>query len=420
MSYDRTTGDATFLYELQRDGETSKLVSYLKLGEKPVVRRRAAEILGDFDDLQQDHEQEAVVQGLITTVKEDDDASVRARAIDALYRHGQDTLERLVTELSGFDVRDTPDWVTARTLADWLDAEYPEFRMVAAAAIGEVGGESEVPELVAAFDDPDARVQRRAIEACGIIGAPRCVEDVGEMLTDPNPLVRQAAARALGNVGTQEALEALVPVARADSETLRRIAVGELGKLTDPRAVIVLVKCVEDDTDTVQRTAVLSLVRLLSQVNEDETERVRQLVANQLESADTAAVVPELVDIVTERGQLDARRNAVWLLGRLVNEYREDVADALVGLLDHEDERTAHFATRGLAAIGGDELAKRLRIFVQNEDGSPEAMDRARFALREMDATPTGELVTNSVEYTYVRDPADYTAKKRGDEDGGG
>ena len=73
-----------------------------------MVRQRAAELLGDFDDLRQQAQQYEVTEGLIGAAIEDEDDSVRARAIDSLYRHGQASLGRLVERLAG-DAAETGD-----------------------------------------------------------------------------------------------------------------------------------------------------------------------------------------------------------------------------------------------------------------------------------------------------------------------
>lgn len=160
--FDDEPTDATFLYELARDSETTEIVAYLKHSEDPVIRARAAEILGDFSDVPQQFQYEEIVQELVRAAIHDDNDKVRAMAIDALYRHGQDSLERLIDDLSDRDLEAAPDWVVAETLLEWLEHDLAEFRLVAATALGDYGDEHVVPDLVGLFDDPDARVRMRA------------------------------------------------------------------------------------------------------------------------------------------------------------------------------------------------------------------------------------------------------------------
>jgi len=247
--YDDTNTGTTFLYELARDRETSELVGYLKRGRKPVIRSRAAELLADFRDVSAQQEREEIIHGLITTVQHDDDDEVRARAIDALLRFGDDAL---------------------------------------------------------------------------------------------------------------------------------------------------------------------SLVQLIGEAHESESHEIRQTIAEQLARIDADDIVPLFVDILAESQRWAIRRNTAWLLGHVVDdEPDEQVYDCLVDALDDEDGTTAKVAASTLADIGDKRLEKRLRLFIQDHEEGSQPHQRAEFILEKIGGNPESELVKNSVEYTYVRDPADYTKQKQ-------
>jgi HEAT repeat protein len=414
--YDRAPGfDDSFLYELARDNETTELVAHMKHGERPAVRRRAAELLGDFADVSRQVDQEEITRELITVVLEADDESVRARAIDSLYRHGREQLERLVTRMADFDASETPDWMTARQLVEWLDAEYPEFRMVAATALGEFGDEHAVSHLVDAFDDLDPRVRERAVEACGSLGDERAIDALAGRLDDREPRVRRAAANALAAISTEQALEALIPAARADDEQVRQIAVSKLGQFGSTKPLVVLVRALEDRSETVRRAAILSLVELVA-ASEESDDKLYRVVTEQLREADSADLIPQLIDILEVSARPLIRRHVVWLLGRVVDpeedvDHLETVHGALLDVLD--DEHLGDLAAESLVRLDSEQLEKRLRIFVQGEEGSTEANDRAEEVLEEIGSNGPSEVVRNSVDYTYVREPADYTRQKR-------
>ncbi|MEF8783211.1 MAG: HEAT repeat domain-containing protein [Haloarculaceae archaeon] len=416
--------DTAFLYELARESKTSELVAHLRRGENPLIRRRAAETLGDLSDDPTHETEEEVIRALIKAVIEDDDDSVRARAIDALYRYGQDSFDRLVEDMTGFDAEDAPDRLTAKVLERWLDAEYPEFRMVAAAALGRIGNSDALPTLLDTLTDPNPRVRARAVQSCARIGGTNCVAKLQERLEDPALPVRRAAIRALGSIGTRGALKALVPVARTDEEELRRAAIEELGQFGSLEPVDVLLRAIEEDTNPVQRAAMFSLVRLFVEAPTDQSQRIRGTVAERLSDAEVGTVVPHLVDVVTESQREPVRRNALWLLGRVADpdgDHRDEVYDCLLDALAGPDEETAQFAAASLAELGSDELERRLHIFVETETTTDAAVERAEAVLEEIGGSPEDELVTNSVEYMYVSDPADYTEKKRAEnEDGDG
>lgn len=414
----RNPTEASFLYELARNSETTELVAYLKRSDDPVIRARAAELLGDFSDVPQEQRYEELVRELVNAVIHDDSDKVRAMAIDSLYRHGQDSLERLIDELSERDVRDAPDWVIAETLLEWLDAEQAEFRLVAATALGDIGDEHVIPALLSLFDDPDARVRMRAVRSTGILGDSRCIEPLQKMLEDRRKMVRREAAHALANIGSERALEALVPVVRDADEELRRVAVGALGQFTSLKPLVVLVHALRDNSPAVKRTAAVSLIELFATAPTQQGQELRETIADQLERADSVEVVPPMLDVLEGTRRNHIRRQAIWLLGRVTDDEQADaVLDALIDTLDNDDEVSAQLAAETLIELServeSDELEKDLRLYVQNEDGSEEAIERAEYVIDEISPDVESELVTNSVEYTFIRNPEDYTRKKQ-------
>lgn len=412
--------DTAFLYELARDREVSALVAYLRRGERPAVRVRAAEILGDLSNTPVEEDEEEIVQGLIHAVREDENDTVRARAIDALYRHGEDSLMRLIDERADADIRDAPSRVTTETLVEWLDADHSEFRLVAATALGHLGADGAAESLADALSDPAPRVRERAARSCGMLGDRRCIPALRDRLDDRHLIVRRAAADALSSIGTEEALSALVGVARADDEQLRRIAVEALGQFGSLDPLVVLVRALEDDSEAVQRTAIISLIQLFADAPDGNSQAVRSEVATQLESLDSAAVVPPLLDVMAESDRWRVRRNAAWLLGYVTDTdggYVDDVYDCLIAALGDEDEVTAGLAAASLAELGSEELERRLHIIAQDQAHSQQVVDHAEAVLEELGSDLSKELVTNAVDYTYVRDPADYTARKREQDD---
>jgi HEAT repeat protein len=419
--FDNNSTDTTFLYELARDSDTSEIIGYLKNSEDPAIRARAAEILGDFSDVPQDFKYEEIVRELVGAALQDDNEKVRAMAIDSLYRHGEDSLERLIDDLSERDIDEAPDWVVAETLIEWLDSEHAEFRLVAATALGDFGDEEIVPQLVDRFTDSDARVRMRAARACGNIGDERCIGPLKNLLEDRRAIVRREAAYALANIGTEQALEALVPVAQADDEQLRQIAIDSLGEFNNLKPLVVLVKALDDRSGAVRRTAVVSLIELFAEAPDSVSEQIRSTVAEQLESVDSVDVVPPLVDILNESDRWVIRRNAIWLLGQVADDRHEAAMfDCLIDALDDTDVMSGQLAASTLIDIAdtvdSEEMEKQLRLYIQNGQCSTRARRRAEYVVDEISPDVESELVSTSVDYTYVREPADYTRKKRNEE----
>ncbi|RQG97322.1 HEAT repeat domain-containing protein [Natrarchaeobius chitinivorans] len=406
--------EPTFLYELARNSEELALLEYLTQSEKPLIRYRAAEILGSLASSQNDEARERVVEALVRTARRDENDSVRAAAIDAIYLRDEDSLDRLIGELTAAGIDDAPDWTGIDRPTEWLEADHAEFRLLASAAVGRIGDERALSALHDVCTDPDVRVRTRAVRSCGAIGSSRSVEVLADRLEDRNDQVRRAAAAALAKIGTEAALEALLPAARSDSESVRVIAVGELGRFGSMEPVPVLVDSLEDGSELVRRTATRSLLELFANAPSDRSHEIREAVSAELTETDTAPLVTQLITILSGNPPQYVRRNGTWLLGRVADaETRDDVQECLLRTLEDPDEITAKFAMSALAQFGEPSLEARLRRLIRNESSSSPTKRRAEFVLERIKATPSREVVTNSVEFTYVSDPADYTEKKR-------
>lgn len=413
---DESEQDTSFLYGFARRGDTDALVARLRRAEEPVVRRRAAELLGDFDDLRQQARQHEVTEGLIEAAIEDDDDSVRARAIDTLYRHGRASLGRLVERLA--DDAGATGEVNTDLLASWLDSGYPEFRLVAAAALGEFGDGSVVPELVGALGDPDPRVRGRALRSIGQLGDDRCVPYLRARLTDEDIAVRRAAVTALASVGTDRALNVLVPVAiGAETDTVRRMAADELGAFRNDEAFAALLNALADESPAVVRAALLSLLDHVAVRTDDRASALRERIAKHLWNRDVQTTVPTLIDVVRESPRPQRKQHAVWLLGHALPAYDETALECLLDALDSDHEAVATAARAALVELDDPEVRERLRVFRERGEASPDALERAEEILEALGEETTVEVITNSVDITYVRDPADYTASRRDDEE---
>ncbi|MFB6151352.1 MAG: HEAT repeat domain-containing protein [Haloarculaceae archaeon] len=368
------------LYELERNGDVQELIGHLRRSDKPRIRARAAELLGEFPD----HDDRAdVVNALVGAASADDSDQVTAAAVDALDRLGGDALEELIGEMAGVDFEENgADWVKAQAFARALDADLPELRMAAANGLGQLEHADAVPKLVERFDDPDPRVRARAARACGAVGDPRATGALEDLLTDDSAAVRREAAEALGGIGNRQALRALLPLYEDGDESVRRIAVGAFGNFDNERPVEYLVESLTDPAAAVRRAAVYSLVELLANVPTEQSHEIRETVVEELSETDDPNVVLPLVEILEESRQNAQRRNTAWLLGRVTDEAeRERVVDALVEALRAEDTMTAQFAATSLAELGGEAVEDRLLAIVDDADEPTDARAQAVFTL---------------------------------------
>lgn len=145
----------------------------------------------------------------------------------------------------------TGDIATARR--GMTDAD-PTARRLALGALDRLGVLDDA-EVIAAFDDPDSSVRRRAIALC----VRRPGIDLRPLLADADPKVVEVAAWVAG----ERLEESLVPVlaelaTRADDALVREAAVAALGAIGHPDGLpAILTACA--DKPAVRRRAVLAL-----------------------------------------------------------------------------------------------------------------------------------------------------------------
>jgi HEAT repeat protein len=406
------------LYEYERDGNAQELIGALRRAKTPRVRRRAAEILGGFDD---HDDRDDIINALVRAAEED--GEVAAEAIDALNQLGQDALEQLLATMAGVDIDDgAADWAKAKAFVRALSADVPELRMAAANALGEVAVEDAVPELTAVFDDSDPRVRARAARATGLIGDPRATEPLTGLLGDPKASVRLEAAEALGSIGNRRALQALLELYDDSDQRVRRIAVSGFGEFDTDRPVEALIEALNDDASAVRRTAVYSLIQLLSNVPTDKSHEIRETVVERLSETDDTTVVEPLVEILTESTQAAQVRNTAWLLGRVMDdEQNHDAIDALVGVLQDGDQMAQQFAATSLAEIGGNYVERELLAIAEDDSADSTARGHAVFTLGNVGDEETGrriEQLLDDTEDEQVRQKAFSALSKLGGHSG--
>lgn len=383
------------LYMRAREGDADAIRAALTTSDSPAVRRRAAELLGEVADL----DDQQTVDKLVRAAREDDDEGVRAAAIDALDAIGQPAVEQLVAATADVSL-DGPDRAVAKTFARTLSAKLPELRIASANVLGRVGDEKVVPALVARLDDPDRRVRLRVCHACGRLGDPRTVPKLTARLGDCDPSVKQAAADALGQIATDRALEALLGLLGDDSASIRRVAASALGNASDARPVAHLAEALGDESGPVRQAAVFSIVELLSNAPAEQSHRVREAVVAELSDADDGTVLAPLVEILSDSVQLRQRRNAAWFLGRVCgDDPPRPVVAGLVAALDDDDRMTAQFAATSLAAIGGRDVEDAL-LDVLDGPASADARAKVAFVLGDVGGDRSRERLERLVDGT--------------------
>jgi len=394
--------------------DADELCRLLHTGETVAIRARAAAALGMIAGSKQ--YTSTVVDDLTRAVVEDGSREVQARAIDSLYLYDQDHVDRLAEMLIQSVTRESSGADPAEFVDRWLTAEFPAFRLIAATAAGVLGREGMRSQLVEMFDDDDRRVRSRAIESYGQSGPKPKHQPVERMLRDADSMVRRTAASALAEIGTDPALEALLSVTDASDDRLQRIAVSELHRLDRRRTARALVDGIETGSETVRQRAIVSLMQLCTRGESVGREDACEYLTEQLEPpalTDTAAIASSIIanDLESDIGQ-ETGRQTVRLLGEMATAIeREEVGCQLVDSLRSPDERVRDLSAEYLRQLEGEQIEERLRSLSRDSSARREARRRAQSILERIKQNIAESSGDHSVEYTYVKQPTDYSEK---------
>jgi ATP-dependent DNA helicase RecQ len=151
--------------------------------------------------------------------------------------------------------------------------------------LGKTGNQENVPELIAALEDPNGNVRRLAASALGKLGDERAVLPLLDLLkTEEKPQVRQYAVKALGKIGDTHASPPLRNIVEDENERdYTRVAAKTALRQIDKHSSAVI-ECVDSGRTEVQ-SIILSCVHYLP------GELPRSGVAKLLVGSDSQRVV---------------------------------------------------------------------------------------------------------------------------------
>lgn len=396
--------------------DISNLRELLQHGSNPRARVQAANTLGELGRTVRESLRRSIVDDLITVVLEDQNDEVRAAAIDSLYYINSENMDELVSELTKqFNNGPTPKELTNH-FELWLTSSDSEFRIVGAAAMERFGDESILPELEAAFEDSDPRVRARAARAYGQFDEVSA-EPIESLLSDERSLVRQAAAQTLGNIGGSTALEVLVSAMQASDSRLRLVAARQLGQFDQHRSVRVLIQGLTDHSSNVRYRSGVSLLTILSATDQLDIGEVPATIRDEVDAGELGTVADTVFEIATDANdqgiQWELQVYAVWLLGEL-SSGDDELAQSLIPLLHHEEETVVDLTAAYLKRLEGEQIERELQRLISDSTASAEIRERARTILRRVKRNAAAGIVEQSIEYTYVQTPKDYTIKHQG------
>lgn len=237
------------------------------------------------------------------------------------------------------------------------------------------------------FDDPDARVRARAIDAFCAIGRDKAVRNVRHFLKDQDPAILSAAVVGMirygGLDGVLMAAEALKTLITHDKPVMRQHAAKVLGAIGVQNFYQPVLELMSDGDALVRREAVRAagmlkspefVIPLIYKTQSAETghEAIEALCAF------GGGIAPTLAKVIDNRAEEpQIRRSVARVLGRLGT---PEAVDIICRHLDEPDEELRTRLYRALARATKGKNRNALSAKVVNEALQRE-LDRAFYAL---------------------------------------
>jgi HEAT repeat protein len=241
----------------------------------------------------------------------------------------------------------------------------------------------EVPELIKALNDENARVRLEAAEDLGLVGPPAAAAVPALLkLMEPeaDPLVRVAAAKAVARIDPKNktAVPLLIEALKDKAGKVQKMAAESLGDLgpESQAAVAALVKAAKDSDPTVSWAAIDALGQI---------------------GPGAEAAVPTLIETLKDAGTRGAVVDALGQMGRKA----QTAIPALEGLLKGDHVNIRWPAAASLVRIGGPG-AKAGVQFLLRPDSVP---GRSRYDATHILTAPSAREALPEL-ISAVRDPA--------------
>ena len=199
--------------------------------EKPEVTKALIEALhNDSFALIRDR----AADGLAPVADDEKVATALVQAIESPERDGR--FHAMQAIISAKAVNTIPMLAELRTNSN------PEVRATVMEVFGQIGGVDQIPLIVEATGDVEARVQLAAVAALHRLKDRGGFRPLLAKLEDKDPHIRAAAARAVGDMGDKSAVVKLLPLIHDPIRYVHDAAAEALGKLGDRSAITPLIQ----------------------------------------------------------------------------------------------------------------------------------------------------------------------------------
>ena len=347
------------------DDRSMQIIIELLKDNNPILRRRAAKVLGNMD---RPEAAKALMEALL-----DQDANVRINAARAL------------------SIKGDPSILVALVLL--LKDPVGEVKSGVAKIISEMGHPQTADHIMPLLDDEDVDVIGQAIEILGDLKESRAAEKMIELLADPALTHKHKIATALSKIKNLDSLKPLADLARNRKEDslARTEAINAVAEIAGDLTLEVLQDCALDServiycaacialikVDTVEALAVLtSMLEEKEEEEEEKTEGEKEAgeETEQPESSEKEAASDEDKDenedeeeVTTEEDDLELERKKfiVSILGSTTN---AKAVDALYSIVENDVEALKTAALESLAHMKEKKAIPHLLPLLKSEN----------------------------------------------------
>lgn len=411
------------LYSLSEQGEFDTLIKYIQQHNNEAVRYGAVGVLSESTHsfIEQITQQQR--QALISVVLSEPSDRVRARVLHLLLEIDDSILDNIIARLETNPENTPKNKPYPLILTYWAGKPNPELRLLAVVGFGHVGDQSSITKLKTILrEETNLRVIKRVIKEAGEIGDESFVTPVQDYLrVDETGLqgvsnelkreVQQVAIQALVKIGTNAAYEALVTACRGTDEALKKYAISEIGKFGARDTVDFAIDGLDEDDEDIRKKAAEGVLTNFTETEFDDAHDVRQQALDKISSEINIQPDEEFRGIIEDSTSVVEKRNAAWLLGQLENIDNETIR-TLLDALHADDKYLRNIAAASIWNSKTDNLSIELQRFLSQTDPDTIAYDMAQSLQSQLEQS-ADEVKKDVVDYTYISDPAEYTAQNK-------
>jgi HEAT repeat protein/cyclophilin family peptidyl-prolyl cis-trans isomerase len=243
-------------------------------------------------------------------------------------------------------------------LFDYLRSDNPMVRLRAVEIVGRIQDPQDVSRLLPLIEDPDDHVVRETVFALGQIGSEEAVPELIKFSSQGPAEMKPLVAEALGKIGGAEAVLGLVELLHEFQGRVRAAAALSLAKVEDPSAINALLVSIHDSDTRVASRAIYSLERAdVNRVRDsvipflsNDDPMVRAYAARTLGKQRAHSAVDPLLANLSDADSRVVINSINALATILANERNKDVARHLGVVL--EKSQSHHVRKASIMALG--------------------------------------------------------------------